>query len=50
MSSYSRIQTGWILEALDGYDFSKIRRVCDVGEDKVTVIEIKDFKILIPSK
>jgi hypothetical protein len=31
MSSYSRIQTGWILEALDGYDFSKIRHICDVG-------------------
>jgi predicted transcriptional regulator len=31
MSSYSRIQTGWILEALEGYDFSKIQHICDVG-------------------
>ncbi len=31
MSSYSRTQTGWILEALDGFDFSKIRHICDVG-------------------
>ena len=31
MSSYSRIQTGWILEALEGYDFSKIQNICDVG-------------------
>ena len=31
MSSYSRIQTGWILEALERYDFSKIQHICDVG-------------------
>ena len=31
MSSYSAMQTKWILEALDGYDFSKIRHICDVG-------------------
>lgn len=31
MSSYSSIQTVWIPEALDGYDFSKIKHVCDVG-------------------
>ena len=31
MSSYSRIQTGWILEALEGFDFSKIQHICDVG-------------------
>lgn len=31
MSSYSVNQTRWVLEALDGYDFSKIRHLCDVG-------------------
>ena len=31
MSSYSSIQTVWILDALEGYDFSKIQHVCDVG-------------------
>ncbi|MDQ3967898.1 MAG: acetylserotonin O-methyltransferase [Thermoproteota archaeon] len=31
MSSYSASQTRWILEALDGYDFSKIQHLCDVG-------------------
>jgi len=31
MSSYSRIQTAWILEALEGFDFSKIQHICDVG-------------------
>ena len=31
MSSYSRIQTDWILEALEGFDFSKIQHICDVG-------------------
>lgn len=31
MSSYSRIQTDWILEALDGYDFSNIQNICDIG-------------------
>lgn len=31
MSSYSINQTRWVLEALDGYDFSKIGHLCDVG-------------------
>lgn len=31
MSSYSINQTRWVLEALDGYDFSKIQHLCDVG-------------------
>jgi hypothetical protein len=31
MSSYSAIQTRWVLEALNEYDFSKIRHLCDVG-------------------
>jgi hypothetical protein len=31
MSSYSANQTRWVLEALDGYDFSRIRHLCDVG-------------------
>ncbi|MGE5821369.1 MAG: methyltransferase, partial [Nitrososphaerota archaeon] len=31
MSSCSSIQTVWISEAFDGYDFSKIPHVCDVG-------------------
>jgi predicted transcriptional regulator len=31
MSSYSSIQTAWILDALEGYDFSKVQHVCDVG-------------------
>jgi hypothetical protein len=31
MSSYSVSQTRWVLEALDGYDFSKIQYLCDVG-------------------
>jgi len=31
MSSYSSIQTVWILDALEGYDFSKVQHVCDVG-------------------
>jgi predicted transcriptional regulator len=31
MSSYSSIQTTWISEALDGYDFSNVNYVCDVG-------------------
>ena len=31
MSSYSVSQTKWVLEALDGYDFSKIQHICDVG-------------------
>lgn len=31
MSSYSATQTGWVLEALNGYDFSKIGYLCDIG-------------------
>lgn len=31
MNSYSATQTRWVLEALDGYDFSKIQHVCDIG-------------------
>ena len=31
MSSYSRTQASWVLEALKSYDFSKISHVCDVG-------------------
>jgi hypothetical protein len=31
MSSYSASQTRWVLEALEGYDFSKIQNLCDVG-------------------
>ncbi|MDQ3806869.1 MAG: acetylserotonin O-methyltransferase [Thermoproteota archaeon] len=31
MSSYSAIQTRWVLEALDGYEFSKTRHICDIG-------------------
>jgi len=31
MSSYSATHTGWVLEALKGYDFSEIRTICDVG-------------------
>jgi ubiquinone/menaquinone biosynthesis C-methylase UbiE/predicted transcriptional regulator len=31
MSSYSSIQTNWVLEALDKYDFSNIHHVCDIG-------------------
>jgi ubiquinone/menaquinone biosynthesis C-methylase UbiE/predicted transcriptional regulator len=31
MSSYSRAQTDWILEALESYDFGKITHLCDVG-------------------
>ena len=31
MSSYSSIQTTWISEALDRYDFSNVNCVCDVG-------------------
>lgn len=30
-SSYSRIQTNWIIESLEKYDFSKIQYVCDIG-------------------
>jgi hypothetical protein len=31
MSSYSSAQTGWVLEALDNYDFSNIHHMCDIG-------------------
>ena len=31
MSSYSRTQASWVLEALQSYDFSEITHVCDVG-------------------
>ena len=31
MSSYSANQTRWVLEALDGYDFSGLQHLCDVG-------------------
>ncbi|HEY7228298.1 MAG TPA: methyltransferase [Nitrososphaeraceae archaeon] len=31
MSSYSSIQTSWVTDALDGYDFSNVNTVCDVG-------------------
>lgn len=31
MSSYSNIQTAWILDALEVYDFSKVQHLCDVG-------------------
>jgi len=31
MSSYSNAQTAWTLEALEDYDFSAIRTVCDIA-------------------
>ena len=31
MSSYSSIQTTWVSEALDRYDFSNVNCVCDIG-------------------
>ena len=31
MSSHSRLQTRWVLEALRDYDFSSIAHVCDIG-------------------
>ena len=31
MNSYSANQTRWVLEALDGYDFSRLQHLCDVG-------------------
>lgn len=31
MSSYSSAQTAWVLEALDAYDFSSIKHICDIG-------------------
>jgi O-methyltransferase domain/Dimerisation domain len=31
MSSYSRTQAEWVLDALGSYDFSKVSHLCDVG-------------------
>jgi hypothetical protein len=31
MSSYSTTHSKWVLEALNGYDFSTIQHICDVG-------------------
>jgi hypothetical protein len=31
MTSYSAVQSSWVLEALRGYDFSRIRTFCDVA-------------------
>jgi cyclopropane fatty-acyl-phospholipid synthase-like methyltransferase len=31
MNSYSTIQTALVSEALDGYDFSNIHHLCDIG-------------------
>ena len=31
MSSYSATQTTWVLDALSGYDFSKVHHLCDIG-------------------
>ena len=31
MSSHSRLQTEWVLEALRDYDFASLRTLCDVG-------------------
>ena len=31
MSSHSRLQTAWVLEALRSYDFAPITHLCDVG-------------------
>jgi hypothetical protein len=31
MSSFSSFQTAWVLEALDAYDFSSIKHLCDIG-------------------
>lgn len=31
MTSYSMNQTTWVLDALSGYDFSKIDHLCDIG-------------------
>jgi hypothetical protein len=31
MTSFSGTQTAWVLEALDGYDFSKVSELCDVA-------------------
>jgi len=31
MTSYSATQTTWVLDALSGYDFSKVHHLCDIG-------------------
>ena len=31
MTSYSAVQTTWVLDALSHYDFSKIHHLCDIG-------------------
>ena len=31
MSSYSGMETAWVLEALERHDFSKVTHICDVG-------------------
>jgi hypothetical protein len=31
MNSYSSMHTGWVIEALKDYDFSKIKTLCDIG-------------------
>jgi hypothetical protein len=31
MTSYSAVQSAWVLEAMRGYDFSRIRTFCDVA-------------------
>jgi len=31
MTSYSAVQSSWVLEALRGYDFSRVRTFCDVA-------------------
>ncbi|MEM1168531.1 MAG: methyltransferase [Cyanobacteria bacterium P01_H01_bin.35] len=31
MSSFSTIHSGWVLDALQAYDFSQIAHICDVG-------------------
>ena len=31
MSSHSRLQTAWVLEALRNYDFASMARLCDIG-------------------
>jgi len=36
MTSHSRLQTSWVLEALRDYDFSPIAHLCDVGGGQVT--------------
>ena len=31
MTSHSRVQSSWVLDALKNYDFSTIRTICDIG-------------------